>query len=74
MGEAEPASGPACFGRGDLAFEQALQNLGGGELVLQSAVELRTQVLGGSGEAKVAEVLPEALVGGRLAAHRAASS
>ena len=74
VGEAQPAASAAGFGSHDLALEQALQDLGNGELVLESAVELGAQVLGGGAEAEVAQMLPETLVGGRLDAHRAVSS
>jgi hypothetical protein len=70
----KPASGAAGLGSHDLTLEQALQDLGSREPVLESAVELGAQVLGGGGKAEVAQVLPETLVGGRLDAHRAVSS
>jgi hypothetical protein len=74
VGEAEPASRPARLGGDHLALKKALEDLGGGELVPESTVKLGAQVLGGGGQSEVAEVFAEALVGGCLAGHRAASS
>jgi hypothetical protein len=66
VSEAEAAAGPSRFGGDHFDVEQALEDLGRRELLVERPVELSTQMLGGSGHAQIGEVFTKTLIAGRL--------